>query len=164
LSIEAILETVAGLGCRLVEITGGEPLLQDDTPLLCRSFLDAGYTVLVETNGSLDISKLPPQCVRIMDVKCPASGMAERFYMQNIEHVRGGDECKFVISSRDDFDWAVEFVKNHGLAKRCTVLFSPNTKGVSSRELAQWICEAGTPVRLNVQLHKVIWGEDKRGV
>ena len=148
----------------LVEITGGEPLLQEETPLLCRKLLSLGYTVLVETNDSLNIAILPQDCVIIMDIKCPGSGSGNSFYFDNISNLRQHDECKMVISGKDDFDWALKFTCDNNLHNKCTVIFSPNTKKVSPRELAGWILEANAPVRLGLQLHKIIWGENVRGV
>ena len=163
-SIDEIIEKVGELNSSLVEITGGEPLLQEETPLLCRKFLNLGYTVLVETNGSLNIAMLPQDCIVIMDVKCPGSGSADSLYLDNISNLRKYDECKMVISGKDDFDWALQFTYDHNLHNKCTVIFSPNTKKVSPRELAEWILEANAPVRLGLQQHKVIWGENARGV
>jgi 7-carboxy-7-deazaguanine synthase len=120
--------------------------------------------VLVETNGSYDISVLPQECVVIMDVKCPASGSADSLCQDNISHLRKSDECKMVISGREDFDWAVRFLGEYDLPTKCTVIFSPNTAKVSPRQLAEWILHARAPVMLGLQLHKYIWGEDARGV
>lgn len=164
ISVDEILTKVNDLGCRLVEITGGEPLLQKETPLLCQKLLDLGYTVLVETNGTQDISQLPDGCIKIMDIKCPGSGCADSLYRDNISHLTSDDECKMVLSGRDDFEWALEFVRQHTLHEKCTVLFSPNTQNVSPRDLAEWICKENAPVRLGLQLHKIIWGYDVQGL
>ena len=163
-TIDKIIERVKESDTSLVEITGGEPLLQEETPLLCRKLLSLGYTVLVETNGSLNIAILPQDCVVIMDVKCPGSGSADSLYLDNISNLRKHDECKMVISGKDDFDWALQFTSDNSLHSKCTVIFSPNIKKVSPRELAGWILEANAPVRLGLQLHKIIWGENVRGV
>jgi 7-carboxy-7-deazaguanine synthase len=163
-SLDDIVSAVQALGCRLVEVTGGEPLHQAETPVLCRRLQDLGMTVLIETNGSLDISVLPPGCIRIVDVKCPDSGMGDSFYQPNLRHLLAGDELKMVISSWRDFEWALEFVERYRLALRTTVIFSPNTAAVSPAELAAWILESDAPVRLGLQLHKIIWGADARGV
>ncbi|MBN1983577.1 MAG: radical SAM protein [Chitinivibrionales bacterium] len=164
MSVEAIMQKVDGFGCRLVEITGGEPLLQEETPLLCRKLIDADYTVLVETNGSLDISVLPAQCCRIVDVKCPGSGYGDSFFDGNIDQLRMIDECKMVLCDREDFLWAHNFVKRYRLADRCTVLFSPVTSMLQSSQLARWIIDSDLQVRLNLQLHTYIWGKNARGV
>ena len=147
----------------LVEVTGGEPLLQSETPALCRRFLDEKYTVLVETNGTLDISALPPACVRIVDVKCPSSGHAGSFLEKNFSLLQPSDECKFVIADRADYDWALDLVRTQALHRRATVLFSPVINRVSPRQLADWIVADNAPARFGLQLHKVIWG-DRRGV
>jgi Organic radical activating enzymes len=163
MSIDTCCANVEALGCKLVEITGGEPLLQPETPDLCARLIDTGHTVLVETNGSLDIAKLPIACVRIVDVKCPGSGMEGSFYLQNIDSLSGRDQLKFVISDSHDFDWALDFVKSKNLLKRCVVIFSPNITALNPKDLAEWIIQANVPVRLGLQLHKIIWGNDARG-
>jgi 7-carboxy-7-deazaguanine synthase len=159
----AVLSVVKGHGCGLVEVTGGEPLLQEETPALCSRLLDGGYTVLVETNGSLDISLLPEGCVRIVDVKCPLSGAADSFRAENLAVLTPRDQLKFVISGRPDFDWARDFVTTRKLSGRCEVIFSPAHKSVAPADLAQWILQTNSPVRMGLQLHHVIWGDDARG-
>ena len=163
MTFQAILERINEFSCDLVAITGGEPLLQKGTAEFARQLLALEKTVLVETNGSLDIGTLPEGCIRIVDVKCPSSGEEHSFLERNLSHLHRGDEVKFVIGVKKDFDWALAFVERHGLADRVTVLFSPVTGQVSPSELAQWIIETNAPVRLQLQLHKIIWGE-KRGV
>jgi 7-carboxy-7-deazaguanine synthase len=162
--VEALAEAVADMQCSLVEITGGEPLLQEETPLLCGRLLDKGFTVLVETNGSCDIRALPDGCVRIVDIKCPGSGMGDSFRQANVEALGARDECKFVLTGRDDFEWALAFVRRHELDRKCTVFFSPACGRLDPKLLAEWILEARAPVRLGLQLHKVIWGGEARGV
>jgi len=163
-TVYEVIGKVNELSASLVEITGGEPLLQEETPLLCRKLLSLGYTVLVETNGSFNIAILPQDCVVIMDVKCPGSGSADSLYPDNISNLRRHDECKMVISGKDDFDWALQFTNDNNMNNKCTVIFSPNTNKVSPKELAGWILESNAPVRLGLQLHKIIWGENVRGV
>jgi 7-carboxy-7-deazaguanine synthase len=163
LSLDAVCSVADGHGCKLVEVTGGEPLLQEEAPALCRRLLDKGYTVLVETNGSLDIGRLPLECVRIVDVKCPGSGAAGSFRMDNLNALTARDQVKFVVSGRVDFDWALDFVRTKSLPGRCELLFSPAQGLVSARDLAEWILAANAPVRLGLQLHRCIWGEDARG-
>jgi 7-carboxy-7-deazaguanine synthase len=147
---------------RLVEVTGGEPLLQAETPALCRRFLDLGYTVLVETNGSVDLSVVEPPVIRIMDIKCPSSGHADSFLSKNFGLLTSLDECKFVLSDRDDFYWALDVVRRENLHETSAVIFSPNMKLLQPGDLAEWILEENAPVRLGVQLHKLIWGEQRR--
>ena len=177
-SIEEVLEKVhalAGAGERrvvLVEITGGEPLLQAETPALAEKLLAAGYTVMIETSGEQFIGVLPDGVIKIVDVKCPDSGEPDTFHMANLEVVGANDEIKFVISSRRDYDFARDFVKKERLAERVhQVLFSPvfedpggKWPGLTARELAEWILEDGTPVRLGLQLHKFIWDPAMKGV
>lgn len=163
LSIGQVLQIVNSQNSGLVEITGGEPLIQKETPALCQKFLDNNYTVLVETNGSLPIELLPQGCVRIIDVKCPESGESGSFLIENIRNLRMSDELKFVISDKNDFLWALEFVNKYKLNQLSTVLFSPCMGKVAPSELAAWILDKDAPVRLGLQLHKLIWGE-KRGV
>lgn len=149
---------------RLVCITGGEPLLQARVVPLARRLVELGHTVLVETNGTLDISVLPPEALRIMDVKCPGSGECGSTLVSNLAALRMQDEVKFVLCDRRDFDWAVEFAARHGLTGRCRVLFAPVAGKLPARELAGWVLESGLQVRLQVQLHKIIWPERTRGV
>jgi 7-carboxy-7-deazaguanine synthase len=163
-SVDEVVKLVQSLNCKLVEITGGEPLMQHETPALCTRLIAEGYTVMVETNGSCDISVLPEGTVRIVDIKCPGSGMADSFLMKNIRVLKACDECKFVLTGRKDFDWALAFVSEYNINSICTVLFSPVHGMLESGSLAEWILECNAPVRLGLQLHKIIWGVDARGV
>jgi 7-carboxy-7-deazaguanine synthase len=163
MSIGQIVDVIDSFGVKLVEVTGGEPLLQSESVSLCEVLLQKGYKVLVETNGSLPIRLLPTGCVRIVDVKCPGSGSADSFLQENIDYLTPADEVKFVISDKTDFDWANDFVKKYQLYEKSTILFSPCMGRIEPAELASWIVESNTSVRLGLQLHKVIWG-DKRGV
>jgi 7-carboxy-7-deazaguanine synthase len=163
MSVDDVYNWVRAQECRLIEITGGEPLLQKDTVELAARLCDDGYTVLVETNGTLDISPLPEPCVRIVDVKCPSSGAAGSFFMRNISELRPHDECKFVISNRADFDWAGAFAAQHRLFGKCTVMYSPSWGVLSPRDLAEWMLEAKSGARLGLQMHKNIWGADTKG-
>ena len=163
MTFKTLLDEVDGFSCDLVEITGGEPLLQQGTPAFVRELLIRGKTVLVETNGSLDIGRLPDGCVRIVDVKCPSSGEAHSFLERNIALLHFGDEVKFVIASKDDFDWATAFISRYPALRGLTVLFSPVTGKLTPADLAQWIIDGNAPVRMQLQLHKIIWG-GKRGV
>ncbi len=157
---------------RLVELTGGEPLLQPDIYPLAEKLLAAGYTMLIETSGERYVGKLPRQVVKIVDVKCPDSGEADTFDPANLEVLDGKDEIKFVISSRRDYEFARDFTAQHRLAERVhQVIFSPvaadpegSWPGMSARELAEWILADGLPVRLGLQLHKFIWDPATRGV
>jgi 7-carboxy-7-deazaguanine synthase len=156
----------------LVEITGGEPLLQPETPALAEKLLGAGYTVMIETSGERFVGVLPRAVIKIVDVKCPDSGEADTFEMANLEAVGAEDEIKFVISSRRDYEFAREFTARHGLAERVRqVIFSPvfpdpagKWQGLSARELTEWILADGLAVRLGLQLHKFIWDPAMKGV
>lgn len=161
--IDAIVKMVAAHRSTLVEITGGEPLLQQGVPQLCAALMALGKRVLVETNGSQDIGVLPVGVVTIVDVKTPASGMGGSFLERNVAQLGEHDELKFVLGSRADFDWAIAWVDRFGLWEKVVVLFSPVAGVIATADLAQWIIDANVPVRLNVQLHKFIWG-DRRGV
>ncbi|MBW1990634.1 MAG: radical SAM protein [Deltaproteobacteria bacterium] len=149
---------------RYVLVTGGEPLLQRETPALLRALADAGWSVLLETNGSLPINQVDPRVRRILDVKCPDSGMAEQMHWANLEVVTRQDEVKFVVSGREDFNWALNVISRYRLTDRLPVLISPVFEVVSPRDAARWILESGEPLRLNLQLHKYIWGPEARGV
>lgn len=163
--LEDVLAEVERRGCDLVEVTGGEPLLQPDVYPLLQALVDRGKTVLLETGGHLPIDRVPAGVVRIVDVKCPGSGEAARNHWPNLELVGAADEVKFVIADRADYEFARGVVRERGLADRVrAVLFSPVHGGLDLRLLAQWILEDALPVRLQVQLHKHIWGPEVRGV
>jgi 7-carboxy-7-deazaguanine synthase len=162
--VEALVAAALAQRCRHVLVTGGEPLLQTETPSLLEALADAGFTVLLETNGSLPIEKVDGRVGRILDVKCPGSGMADRMHWANLAALTGQDEVKFVISGPEDLDWAVEIIRTHRLAERLPVLISPVFGVVSPQETVRGILASGLPLRLNVQLHKYIWGPEARGV
>lgn len=164
LSVEEVLERVASFNCPLVEITGGEPLLQEETPKLVAALLRKARAVLVETNGTLDIDVLPKGIVRIVDVKCPDSGESGKVLWENIGRLVKTDEVKFVLQSRRDYEWAKAIVDDYQLLRRCMVLFSPAFGVLEPRVLAGWILEDNLAVRLNLQLHKYIWRPEERGV
>jgi len=157
---------------RLLEITGGEPLLQPETPALAERLLAEGYTVMIETSGERFIGLLLPDVIKIVDVKCPDSGEADTFDMANLEALGPKDEIKFVISTRRDYEYARDFTSRYELTKRVQeVLFSPvfpdpagAWPGLDARELAEWILADGLPVRLGLQLHKFIWDPAMKGV
>ncbi len=164
LSVEEIEEIVGSYGCPMVDITGGEPLLQDETPELAKNLLQTSGAVLVETNGSLDINVLPKGIVRIVDVKCPDSGQSSKMFYENMDRLVKTDEVKFVVQSRRDYVWAKSLVEEYELLRRCMVLFSPAFGMLEPRSLAEWMLEDNLSVRLNLQLQKYIWSPDKRGV
>jgi len=159
-------------GVPLVELTGGEPLLQNEIYALAERLLGAGYTVMVETSGERFIGKLPRQVIRIVDVKCPDSGEPDTFDMNNLQELNERDEVKFVISSRRDYEFARDFTRAHGLEQKAhDVLFSPvnedphgRWQGLEPRQLVEWMLEDGLSVRLGLQLHKIVWDPATRAV
>jgi 7-carboxy-7-deazaguanine synthase len=164
MSLEEVLGRVRTYSTSLVEITGGEPLLQAETPGLAQALLSAGHKVLVETNGSLNIGGLPEGVIRVVDVKCPGSGMADRMHWRNLELLRPGDEVKFVITARPDYDWAKAVGTRYRLFEQVAVLFSPAFDRLRPEELANWMVHDNLPARFQVQLHKVVWGPAAEGV
>lgn len=165
LPLPFILEAVRPYRSRLVEITGGEPLLQPATRELARLLSAEDRTVLVETNGSMDISVLPHPVIRIMDVKTPSSGMAAHNRLENFAHLRRGDEVKFVLSDRTDYEWAKAVIRGADFPAAIAVaLFAPVAGRLEPAELAKWIVDDKLSVRLNLQLHKFIWPGIDRGV
>jgi 7-carboxy-7-deazaguanine synthase len=164
MSIEGILDRVDPFGINLVELTGGEPLLQPDSPSLVGALCNAGYELLIETNGSQDIEHIDPRAKIIMDIKAPSSGMADRMFWPNLEFLKPDDEIKFVLATREDYEWASNLVRNEELAAICSILFSPVFGMLKPADLAAWILEDRLPVRLNLQLHKYIWPPEQRGV
>lgn len=165
LEIAVVLQKVLNFSCPLVEITGGEPLLQPEAPDLVRLLLDGGLRVLVETNGSLDIKAIDARAVRIIDVKCPSSGEHERNDLQNLKRLTPLDEIKFVIGAREDYDYARRMLKMipelPGAERK--IYFSPVSGRLAPRDLAEWILEDRLPVRLNLQLHKILWPGEEKG-
>ncbi|MEJ2515174.1 MAG: 7-carboxy-7-deazaguanine synthase QueE [Gammaproteobacteria bacterium] len=159
MSLEGILDEVGKHGARFVCVTGGEPLAQRNCPDLVARLCDAGYRVSVETSGAMDISVLDPRAQRVMDVKTPGSGEVDRNLPGNLVHLRHTDAAKFVLCDRADYEWARDFVASHDLAARCEVLFSPCFGRMEAAELADWILSDRLPVRFQVQLHKVLWGD-----
>jgi len=149
--------------CRFALLTGGEPLLQRDAPGLARALLAGGWEVAVETHGQRPLDELPEEAIVIADVKTPASGEEARDFSW-LERLRRHDEVKFVVAGEEDFRWSLDVVRRHGLDRRVAVLFSPVHGKVEPRDLARWILDSGVEARLNLQLHKIVWGPDARGV
>lgn len=163
MSLEALFGEVKRRGVPLVELTGGEPLLQPDAREFLAGLCDRGHEVLLETGGSRPIAGIDPRVKRILDLKCPGSGMFDRILWDNLAHLKDGDEVKFVIADRHDYEWAREVTAGHGLA-RLPVLFSPVHGVLDPQELAGWILADRLPVRLQVQVHKFVWSPAPRGV
>ncbi len=159
MSIEDVVDRVASYGCPLVEVTGGEPLLQRDCVPLMSVLLARGYEVMLETGGHRSVEEVPVEVRRILDVKCPASGESHRNHLENFDRLTPRDEVKFVLADRADYEWARAFVRERSLHERCPVLFSPVWGRVEPRDLAEWILADRLPVRLQLQVHKVLWGE-----
>jgi 7-carboxy-7-deazaguanine synthase len=170
MSLEQILQQVREIGTPVVEITGGEPLIHRNAFVLAERLVDEGYTVLVETSGAVDVSPLHPAVHRIMDLKCPGSGEEARNLWSNLDHLGGRDEIKFVLASREDYEWAREVMARHDLGGRVergelrAILFSPVWESMDFRQLAEWVLEDRLPVRYQIQLHKIIWGANVHGV
>ena len=164
-TIDSILERVGSYDCRLVEVTGGEPLAQKGTGLLLTRLAESGYTVLVETGGGVPIDDIDRRAILIYDVKCPDSGELEANVLGNLDLLKPGvDEIKFVLASRRDYLWALGMIRDRSLAERHTVLFAPVHGVLDDVELGRWILEDHAPVRLQLQLQKILWGSDARGV
>ncbi len=170
MTLDGIVARVETIGTPLVELTGGEPLVHPGAFELARRLLDAGYTVLVETSGAVDVAPLDARAHKIMDLKCPGSGESERNLWSNLDHLGPGDELKFVLADRADYEWARDVVRARGLDERVragalrAILFSPVWDRLDLQELAGWILEDRLPVRYQIQLHKLIWGPAARGV
>ncbi len=165
MTIDEIIEKVKSYNCKLVEVTGGEPLLQENSLKLMKRLCDENFTVLLETGGHRDISKVDPRVHIIMDIKCPGSKMAHKNRWENINYLSKKDEVKFVIKDRTDYEWAKEVIKKFNLPEKVgTVLFSPVFGEIEPVTLVGWILEDKIPVRFQLQMHKYIWSPETRGV
>lgn len=165
MSIDEIIETAQAYPCRLAEVTGGEPLIQKHTPGLIRGLLEKGFEVLLETNGSLDLSSVDSRCVKIVDIKCPSSGEHRKNRFENLERLTRRDEIKFVVADRADYLYARDLYRRF-LKDTCVenIFFSPVFSRLPYQQLASWILEDGIRARFGVQLHKMVWHSEKRGV
>jgi 7-carboxy-7-deazaguanine synthase len=157
--LEAVVKKVQELGASYVCVTGGEPLAQPNCLKLLTRLCDGGYQVSVETSGALDVAAVDARVSRVIDVKTPASNEASRNRLENFRHLTPRDQLKFVICSRDDYDWSKAFLREHRLSERCRILFSPSYNQQSPTELAEWILADRLPVRFQLQLHKILWGD-----
>lgn len=167
LTIDEILEQIKTYDCKLIEITGGEPLLQNNVYRLMNILCDEGYEVLLETGGSIDISEVDQRVKIILDVKCPTSSMSRKNFWSNLDKLKKTDEVKFVVMDKSDFEWAKEKIIEYKLLQKCTVLMSPVVfeKGsLQPSDLAKWILDSKLPIRMQLQLHKIIWSDKTRGV
>ncbi len=160
-----ILSRVASFRCGFVELTGGEPLEQEEAFPFLTELCDQGFTVAVETGGHVDIARVDPRVIVIMDLKCPASGMSKKNRLENIAYLKPTDEVKFVIANREDYEWTRALIEAEKLSQRCgEILLSPVFGSIEARDLAAWILEDRLPVRMQLQMHKFIWAPDARGV
>lgn len=165
MALEEVVDAVRAYGCKLVEVTGGEPLLQDGVHPLMETLLDEGATVLLETSGSIDVRPVDPRVIKIMDLKCPMSGELERNLWSNLQHLTRCDEVKFVIAGREDYEWTRDVIAEHSLAARVgAILLSPAFGLMEPRALAEWMLEDRLAARMQLQIHKHIWPPNTRGV
>jgi 7-carboxy-7-deazaguanine synthase len=164
MTIDAIIQKVKEYGCNLVEVTGGEPLMQENVHILMKRLCDDKFEVMIETGGHHDINRIDPRVKRIMDIKCPGSKMHKQNRWENIEALNSRDEVKFVISDHSDYEWAKHVLLQYQLDKRCTVLMAPVYGSLENRVLAEWILHDRLRVHFQLQMHKYIWNPKKRGV
>ncbi len=158
MTLAAILDEVTKHGTRYVTVTGGEPLAQKNCLALLRVLCDTGYEVSLETSGALDVSEVDARVMKVLDIKAPASGEAERNLWSNLDVLTARDEVKFVLCDEQDYAWAKKVLRDNRLDQKCSVLFSPVTDRLPARQLAEWILHDQQPVRMQIQLHKVLWG------
>lgn len=169
-TITHVIDQVRDIGTRLVEVTGGEPLAHPNAFILVARLADAGHTVLVETSGAFDVAPLDPRAHKIMDLKCPGSGESHRNLWTNLDHLGSGDEVKFVVKDREDWEWTARTIRERGLDEMVwtgrlgALLVSPVWEEMDPEALADWTLASGLPVRFQMQLHKLIWGAEKKGV
>ena len=164
IEIPEIMAKIKQWNCNLVEVTGGEPLFQDECIDLLNELTNQNYEVLLETGGSLSISDVPIEIVRIVDFKCPSSGMEKNNLWSIVKDLQPHDEVKFVIGDREDFDWAKEMLNKYSLNEKCSILFSPTFGKIDPSLIVEWILEGDIPVRMQLQMHKHIWESDRKGV
>jgi 7-carboxy-7-deazaguanine synthase len=164
MEINEVVQKVESFKCHLVEVTGGEPLFQENVHPLIKMLCDTGYEVLLETGGSMNIGNVDQRVKRIVDFKCPSSGMEKKNLWENVNHLKIDDEVKFVIGDRVDYEWAKEKIVNHGLMDKCAVLMLPVFGAVEPKVVAGWILEDKLNVRFQIQMQKYIWQPDTRGV
>ena len=164
MEIPEIMDEIKKWNCNLVEITGGEPLFQDECIDLLNELMNQNYEVMMETGGSLPISDVPKDVIKIVDFKCPSSGMVKKNLWSIVNDLQAYDEVKFVIGDREDFDWAQEMFNKYSLNEKCAILFSPTFGKIDPSLIIEWILENNLPVRMQLQMHKHIWEPEKKGV
>ena len=164
MEITYIMSEIKRWDCNLVEVTGGEPLFQDECIDLLNELVNSNYEVMLETGGSLSISDVPKKVVKIVDFKCPSSGMVKKNLWSIVDDLQAHDEVKFVIGNREDFDWAKDHIMEYSLDKICTLLFSPTFGEIDPQQIVEWILAENLPVRMQLQMHKMIWSPEEKGV
>jgi len=164
MEITDIMSEIKNWACNLVEVTGGEPLFQDECIDLLNELVNSNYEVMLETGGSLSISDVPKKVVKIVDFKCPSSGMVKKNLWSIVDDLQAHDEVKFVIGNREDFDWAKDRITEYSLDKICTLLFSPTFGEIDPQQIVEWILAENLPVRMQLQMHKMIWSPEEKGV
>ena len=164
MSIDKIVDEIKKYPCKLIEVTGGEPLFQKNCINLLEKLVELKYDVLLETSGSLSIKDVPKAVVNIIDFKCPSSNMKKKNYWRNIQFIKPEDEVKFVIGNKEDYDWAKKKIDQYNLINTCTVLMSPTYKKIEPKTITKWILKDGLDIRFQIQLHKEIWEDKERGV
>ena len=163
-SVKDIMDAIEPLGVPLVEITGGEPLLQEEVYDLMDALLAKNYEVLLETGGGVSVAKVPERVIKILDIKCPGSGEDAKNLWDNLDHLNPHDEVKFVLADRADYEWSRDVLQRRDIHQKVQVLFSPVYDTLGLKELAAWVLDDNLPVRVQTQLHKIIWGKDAIGV
>ena len=164
MEITDIMSEIKRWDCNLVEVTGGEPLFQDECIDLLNELVNSNYEVMLETGGSLSISDVPKKVIKIVDFKCPSSGMVKKNLWSIVDDLQAHDEVKFVIGNREDFDWAKDRITEYSLDKICTLLFSPTFGEIDPQQIVEWILAENLPVRMQLQMHKMIWSPEEKGV
>jgi len=164
MEITDIMSEIKQWDCNLVEVTGGEPLFQEECIDLLNELVNSNYEVMLETGGSLSISDVPKKVVKIVDFKCPSSGMVKKNLWSIVDDLQAHDEVKFVIGNREDFDWAKDRITEYSLDKICTLLFSPTFGEIDPQQIVEWILAENLPVRMQLQMHKMIWSPEEKGV
>ncbi|MBR73416.1 MAG: 7-carboxy-7-deazaguanine synthase [Dehalococcoidaceae bacterium] len=162
--IPEIIKKVNNLKCNLVEVTGGEPLVQDGCIDLLKALISNGNKILIETGGALSIEKIPKEVVIILDIKCPSSNMSDKNLWSNIDLIKPSDEIKFVIGDKKDYNWSKKIIKKYNLTDKCTILFSPVYNKIEPKTMVEWIMKDNLNVRFQTQLHKSIWNHNTKGV
>jgi len=164
MEITDIMSEIHQWDCNLVEVTGGEPLFQKECIDLLHELINSNYKVMLETGGSLSITDVPKKVVKIVDFKCPSSRMVKKNLWSIVDDLKGHDEVKFVIGNREDFDWAKDKITKYSLDKICTLLFSPTFGKIDPQLIVEWILADNLPVRMQMQMHKMIWNPEEKGV